>query len=83
MIDLIEELTEVQAEAPDARIFFTVLYPSGSFHVDDITDPDRVSVYADQIRDGAATLHRISAYRDRKVVVERVYPREAGPVTDS
>ena len=77
MIDLIQELTSIQAEAPDVRIFVAVRYPTGSIHMDDITDADRVAAYARQIRYGAAELHRISAYRDGEVVVERRYHAEA------
>ena len=73
MVDLIEELREVRAEAPEAHLLFALQYPAGRSMVVDATDPGKVVAYADQIRDGVARLLTIYA----------ITPGESAPVVRS
>ncbi len=61
-MDLLNELAEVQAEAPEAVVYFAVQYPTGRAAIGDLTDPDALTGYQVQIQDGAARLLTIYAF---------------------
>ncbi len=82
MMDLISELEEVQAEAPDAHILISVRYPSGSERVKNITDPGEAREYARMIAEGVVTLSGIHAYHEGHALVTRSYPEPEAPEPD-